>query len=99
MSDHMKGWEAYGISGDDADPDVRRIGTYGRGGADGGTPGTEPFPDAELTGGIAHVFIHLSGDDTSEAFVKVVGSRKAAVAQCWKRTADAIHHLTGEVWP
>lgn len=49
----------------------------------------EPYPEAELTDGVAHIEIHCSGDTPRHAFLKVVATTESRAAEVWKHVAES----------
>lgn len=83
---HMIGWEAFGLSEEDA-PETRELAS-----------GEERWPPGEVTDGVAGMFVHTYGDDPSGAYILVFGPDHAAVVAAWTRARDAFAHFRVRVW-
>lgn len=98
---HMKGWEAFGVTG--REPTVRRLGlvTFTRSGAPTTEerPGTEPFHPDEVIGGVSSVEIRTFADAPTGAYIYVIGTRQASVEARWRAAEGAWRTLRAELWP
>lgn len=93
---HMRGWEAFGLIGSDAEPTVRRLG-YGHGGKHERL-GTETFDGCPT--GVAYVHVDAFDDSpATEGFARVVGPDKRAVVATYKRLVAAWPTVGEQVWP
>lgn len=91
---HMKGWEAFGCTGQE--PVVRRLGlvTFGPKGKGPATteerPGTEPWGAGEVSKGVAGIQVSFSADDQKGAYLVVIGTTKEDVEARWRAVDAAI---------
>lgn len=92
--DHMKGWEAFGISG--RVPTVRQLGV----GYDGKQePGTTPWGKGEVKLGVAGIHIGTFADSPDGAYIYVVGTTREDVEARYHAAVDAFAHIQLMLWP
>lgn len=92
--DHMKGWEAFGITG--SAPTVRQLGV-GYKGTD--PPGTTPWGSGEVKLGVAGIHLSTHADYTDGAYIYVVGTTREDVEARYHTAADAFAHVQAMLWP
>lgn len=107
--DHMKGWEAFGCTGQE--PIVRRLGivTFGKKGTGPGgerdpatteeRPGTDPWGVGEVSKGVAGVHLSTHADDQKGAYLHVVGTEKEDVETRWRAIDAAFQRWAPTFWP
>ena len=99
-ADHMKGWEAFGVS--DSIPTVRRLGivTHRKGHATTDErPGTTPFGSGEVKLGVAGVEFSTHADSPGTAFICVLGTTEADVTTAWYRANAVFGEIASRLWP
>lgn len=99
-ADHMKGWEAFGVSNDV--PTVRRLGmvTIKKGVATTDErPGTTPFGSGEVKLGVAGVEFSTHADSPGTAFIHVMGTTEADVTNAWYNANAAFSEIASRLWP
>jgi hypothetical protein len=100
---HMKGWEAFGCTGQE--PTVRRLGivTFGPKGKGPATteerPGTEPWGAGEVSKGVAGVHFSTHADDQKGGYLYVCGTEREDVEQRWREVDAAIRRWMPTFWP
>lgn len=92
--DHMKGWEAFGVTGEA--PKVRRLGS-GYDGKD--EPGTDPWGSGEVRLGVAGIEFSTHADCTTGAFLYVVGTTEDDVRHRWSIAEQLFHSIAPGLWP
>ena len=89
--DHMKGWEAFGCTGQE--PVVRRLGivTFKKGEATTEErPGTEPWGAGEVSKGVAGIQLSFHADDQKGAYLHVIGTERVDVEDRWRAIDAAV---------
>lgn len=97
---HMKGWEAFGVS--PGERTVRRLGTvtFVKGEATTDErPGTEPWGSGEVRLGVAGITISTSADAPEQAFIQVIGTTEEDVATRWDEASARWMRLRSSLWP
>lgn len=92
--DHMKGWEAFGVTGQA--PTVRRLGS---GYQEKNEPGTTPFGNGEVKLGVAGVEFSTHADDPEGAYIYVVGTTREDTEARYYVAVDAFAHVQAMLWP
>lgn len=103
-ADHMKGWEAFGITGRDGDPIVRRLGTVtypkkGQGPSTDEKPGTTPFGSGEVRLGVAGIEFSTHADSPDTAFLHVLGTTERDVRERWALAEAVFADAAARLWP
>ena len=106
-ADHMKGWEAFGVTALDKredNPIVRRLGMVthpkkGKGPTTEEKPGTTPFGPGEVKLGVAAVEFSTSADSIGSAFIHVLGTDEADVRARWFTAAAVFAEIAPRLWP
>jgi hypothetical protein len=99
-AEHMKGFEAFGVSG--REPTVRRLGlvTFKRGEATTEErPGTELWGPGEVRRGVAGVYFSTHGDDPDGAYIYVIGTSRQAVEDRWRVADGVFQRIRESLWP
>lgn len=97
---HMKGWEAFGVTG--GVPTVRRLGLVTTKNGRATTeekPGTTPWASGEVRLGVAHISFGTYADDPEEAFLHVVGTTEEDVRDRWHRASTSWPAFCSLLWP
>ncbi len=92
--DHMKGWEAFGVTGNE--PTVRQLGTGYNG---KGKPGTDPWGPGEVKLGVGGVEFSTHADCPTGAYLYVVGTERDDVERRWRLADTAWRTFGPTLWP